>query len=114
MKKFLLPICVGPSVFFSLRNLYSRLLDSLLHIPSYTLAVITIRVSSVQLFSSLQTNTLLGLSLQVGPIWSICLVGKALILCRAVTTLSGLIVCDLLHFLLLQFSQNLGKLVEDA
>lgn len=40
--------------------------------------------------------------------------GKALILCQAVKTLSGLVVYRLLHFLLLQFSQNLGNLVEDV
>lgn len=40
--------------------------------------------------------------------------GKALILCQAITTFSGLVVYGLLHFLLLQFSQNLGKLVEDV
>lgn len=39
--------------------------------------------------------------------------GKALLLYQAVTTLNGLIVYGLLHFLLLQFSQNLGKLVQD-
>lgn len=70
--------------------------------PFRSFAVITSLVSSMQPFSQLsclRTNKRLGLSM-----------GKALILCQAVSTFSGLIAYGLLHVLLL----HLGKFVEDV